>query len=302
MNRVGGTELLLVEIFLPFGRVIVQPDRWLRSVPDIDMVGQREIAEAQFPADAAKRVGQFVLGRDLTDMGDERINLVEHYCLAARRSSASASTGTLAASIVSTPGLGTVARANGLEHVETLTGFKWISRAPGLVFGFEEALGYLVDPGKVRDKDGISAALAALGILMELRTRGVSFEEHRREFVARYGWFGSDQISIRVDDLAEITSAMARVRANIPAAIGGVPVVRWDDLKDGSGDLPASDVVRFWLDGGGRVILRPSGTEPKLKIYLDVAIDDGEPEGRRDRGEELLDRLRDGIDPLLGTR
>ena len=218
---------------------------------------------------------------------------------AARRAASDGRSGSLAASIVSTPGLGTVARVNGLEHIETLTGFKWISRAPDLIYGFEEALGYLVDPDKVRDKDGISAAVAVLDILLQLHRDGIPFEQHRSNLVARYGWFGSDQISIRVTDLSEIGEMMSRVRSRRPESIGGVRVVRSDDLSDGASGLPASDVVRFWLDGGGRIILRPSGTEPKLKIYVDVAVEDGEPAGRPERGEALLAQLREGASALL---
>jgi len=220
---------------------------------------------------------------------------------AARRAASDGRSGSLAASIVSTPGLGTVARVNGLEHIETLTGFKWISRAPDLIYGFEEALGYLVDPDKVRDKDGISAAVAVLDVLLQLHRDGIPFEQHRSNLVARYGWFGSDQISIRVTDLSEIGEMMSRVRSRRPESIGGVRVVRSDDLSDGASGLPASDVVRFWLDGGGRIILRPSGTEPKLKIYVDVAVEDGESAGRPERGEALLAQLREGASALSRT-
>ncbi len=222
---------------------------------------------------------------------------------AAARAEADGRHGTLACSIVSTPGLAAVAASHGLAHRETLTGFKWISRAPGLIFGFEEALGYLVDPDKIRDKDGISAALAALQLFLELRRDGVSFAEHRAAAVERYGWFGSDQISIRVADLSDIAATMQRLRAEPPTEIGGLRIDESDDLLvERDGGIPASDVLRYWLEGGARVIIRPSGTEPKLKVYLDVGVTEGDPVDRADRGAATLAQLRAGAEELVGPR
>lgn len=176
----------------------------------------------------------------------------------------------LACSLVSSPGLQAVAEHYGLDFHSTLTGFKWISRAPGLVFGFEEALGYLVNPETVRDKDGVSAAVAMLGMVSEARGRGAALADLLDEFDATFGSFASDQISVRVDDVSQITGIMAALRARHPEAIGDVAVERVDDLLDGVDDLPPGDVLRLWLADGSRVIVRPSGTEPKLKMYLDV--------------------------------
>ena len=117
--------------------------------------------------------------------------------------------GTLACSLVSSPALGVVARTEGLGFVETLTGFKWISRAPELLYGYEEALGYLVNPDTLRDKDGISAALAVLALFSELKAEGRSFAEHRAAFAERFGAFASGQISVRVADLARIPEITA---------------------------------------------------------------------------------------------
>ena len=176
----------------------------------------------------------------------------------------------LACSLVSSPGLAVVAEHYGLDFHATLTGFKWISRAPGLVFGFEEALGYLVNPETVRDKDGVSAAIAMLGLVSEARGRGASVSDLLAEFDATFGAFASDQISVRVDDVSQIARIMSALRSAPPQAIGAVPVDRVDDLLAGVDDLPSSDVLRFWLTDGSRLIVRPSGTEPKLKLYLDV--------------------------------
>ena len=176
----------------------------------------------------------------------------------------------VACSLVSSPGLQAVAEHYGLDFHSTLTGFKWISRAPGLVFGFEEALGYLVNPETVRDKDGVSAAVAMLGMVSEARGRGATLADLLDEFDATFGSFASDQISVRVDDVSQIAGIMAALRARHPEAIGDVAVERVDDLLDGVDDLPPGDVLRLRLADGSRVIVRPSGTEPKLKVYLDV--------------------------------
>jgi len=207
--------------------------------------------------------------------------------------------GTLACSLVSSPALGVVAREEGLDFVETLTGFKWISRAGGLIYGYEEALGYLVDPEKVRDKDGISAAVAVLGLFSDLKASGRSFAEHRAAFAERYGAFASGQISVRVADLARIPELMARLREDPPREIGGIRVEQVDDFRDGFGPFPPSDILRFHLVGGSRVIVRPSGTEPKLKCYLDTRSDAGAPAERQATADAALAALDAGMRELL---
>lgn len=171
---------------------------------------------------------------------------------------------------MSSPGLQAVAERFGLDFHATLTGFKWISRAPGILFGFEEALGYLVNPETVRDKDGISAAVAILGMIAEERERGQGLADLLREFQDTFGFFASGQVSLRVDDLAVIGRIMGALRATPPEEVGGVAVDRIDDLMTGVDGFPPSDVLRLWLADGSRLIVRPSGTEPKLKAYLDV--------------------------------
>ncbi|MFK4836434.1 phospho-sugar mutase [Microbacterium sp. ZW T2_14] len=199
----------------------------------------------------------------------------------------------LACSLVSSPGLQTVAEHYGLDFHATLTGFKWISRAPGIVFGFEEALGYLVNPGTVRDKDGISAAVAILGMVAEARGRGATLADLLTEFEEQFGAFASDQISIRVDDVSQITGIMTALRARHPQSVGDVAVDRIDDLEQGVDDLPPGDVLRLWLVDGSRVVVRPSGTEPKLKLYLDVRGD-----SRADAAARIT-ALADGARALL---
>lgn len=188
----------------------------------------------------------------------------------AARLAADAGGGSLACSLVSSPGLAAVAERYGLAFHATLTGFKWISRAPDIVYGFEEALGYLVDPHTVRDKDGISAAVAILGMVADARGRGAGLGDLWDEFSAEFGHFASDQISVRVEDVSIIARIMAALRDRHPARIGTVEVTRVDDLLEGADGLPPGDVLRLWLADGSRVVVRPSGTEPKLKLYLDV--------------------------------
>jgi phosphomannomutase len=177
---------------------------------------------------------------------------------------------TLACSLVSSPGLEKIADYYGMGFHETLTGFKWISRAPGMIFGYEEALGYLVNPGTVRDKDGISAAIAVLGIVAEARADGETLADVLAEFRDVFGAYASDQISVRVQQVSEITAIMAALRADLPLHVGDLAVTQIDDFIDGYADLPPGDVLRFSLEDGSRLIVRPSGTEPKLKLYLDV--------------------------------
>ncbi|MDR7185289.1 phosphomannomutase [Microbacterium trichothecenolyticum] len=207
--------------------------------------------------------------------------------------SADGTVASLACSLVSSPGLEAVAQHYGLDFHATLTGFKWISRAPGIVFGFEEALGYLVNPGTVRDKDGVSAAVAMLGMVSEARGRGATLADLLTEFDEQFGAFASDQVSIRVEDVSQIARIMAALRERHPSSVGDVAVDRIDDLLDGVDDLPPGDVLRLWLADGSRVIVRPSGTEPKLKLYLDVR-----GESREDAAARIA-ALADGARALL---
>jgi len=207
--------------------------------------------------------------------------------------------GTLAASLVSSPALAAIAREYRLDYVETLTGFKWISRAGGLAYGYEEALGYLVDPAKVRDKDGISAAVDFLSLVSELAARGLTVADHELAFAERFGAFASSQISLRVTDLAEIGRLMARLRDAPLAQIGGIRVDHIDDFARGFGPYPPGDILRFALDGAARVIVRPSGTEPKLKVYIDASSDQGTPAERRAAADATVATLDAAVRELL---
>ncbi len=198
--------------------------------------------------------------------GDEVGALLASYLLA------SGKPGTYATSIVSSSLLGRLAAAHGRAYAETLTGFKWISRVPDLAFGYEEALGYCVDPEHVRDKDGVSALLLLCEIAAQAKADGRTLPDLLDDLAVEHGLHATDQVSVRVTDLGEIAAAMTRLRADPPAGLGGLDVVGTDDLSAGSPDLPPTDGLRFRLADGARVVVRPSGTEPKLKCYLEVVV------------------------------
>ncbi len=213
--------------------------------------------------------------------------------------------GTYAASIVSSSLLGKLAAAHGQPYVETLTGFKWIARVEGLVFGYEEALGYCVDPEHVRDKDGVSALLLLCEIAAEAKAQGRGLVDLLDDLARIHGLHATDQLSVRVSDLSDIASAMDRLRRTPPTTLGGLAVERIDDLNEGSAELPPTDGLRYRLADGARVIVRPSGTEPKLKCYLEVVIpvEEGEEDGvdaARIAAAGRLDALRSDIKAAAG--
>ncbi|MFB7476149.1 phospho-sugar mutase [Kitasatospora sp. NPDC056184] len=184
--------------------------------------------------------------------------------------------GTFATTIVSSTLLGRIAEAAGLGYAETLTGFKWISRADGLRYGYEEALGYCVDPQGVRDKDGITAALLVAELAATLKRSGRTLGDLLDDLALEHGLHATDQLSVRVEDLSLIADAMRTLREQPPTALAGLTVTRADDLTAGSADLPPTDGLRYHLAGdavrSARIVVRPSGTEPKLKCYLEVVL------------------------------
>ena len=173
-------------------------------------------------------------------------------------------------SIVSSRQLAAMCRAAGVRHEETLTGFKWIGRVPGLRYGYEEALGYCVDPDRVRDKDGVSAALLIAELVATLRAQGRSLVDRLDDLAREHGVYATDAFSVRVEDLSLIGRIMERLRATPLTSVAGVEVARADDLARGDGGLPPTEGLRYYLADDSRIIVRPSGTEPKLKVYLEV--------------------------------
>jgi phosphomannomutase len=209
--------------------------------------------------------------------------------------------GVYAESIVSCTLLERIATDAGVGYATTLTGFKWISTVPDLRFGYEEALGYCCDPEAVRDKDGITASLLMLEMIAALKTQGRGVQDVLDDLARKFGLYATSQLSVRVSDVALIANAMARLRADPPPSLGGRDVVRVDDLEKGVDGLPPTDGLRFTLNGA-RMIIRPSGTEPKLKCYLQVVVPvTGDIKQARAKAQTELDALRASVAEALAS-
>jgi len=230
--------------------------------------------------------------------GDEVGALLAHHLLTQGKK------GVYAQSIVSSSLLGAMAAAAGQPHQETLTGFKWIGRIPGLAFGYEEALGYCVDPDHVKDKDGVSALLLVCELAASMKAQGRTLRDVLDDIARSHGLHATDQLSVRFSDLDEIPATMARLRESPPGTLGGLAVERIDDLSLGTPDLPPTDGLRYVLADRARVIVRPSGTEPKIKCYLEVVVpvsdDDGGVDAARIAAVGRLDAIRSDVQKAAG--
>lgn len=210
-------------------------------------------------------------------------------------------TGTYACSIVSSNILGRQAAAYGQPFEQTLTGFKWIGKIPTLAFGYEEALGYSVAPDIARDKDGVSAIIRILELAAELKAEGRTLLDQLDDIAREHGFHATGQLSVRVEDLQIIADAMNILRTAPPTVLGGLAVERVDDLQDGYNGLPPTDGIYLALEGGARIICRPSGTEPKLKCYLEVVVPvDDSIEVARAEGQRALDAIKKDLAAALG--
>jgi phosphomannomutase len=221
-------------------------------------------------------------------------------------------------SIVSTPMFDEVCEARGARHEATLTGFKWIARAArelevsdqrSFVFGFEEALGSTVGP-VVRDKDGIGAAVAFAEMVALLHAEGRSVLDRIRELSLQHGAWVSHQVSVTRPGAAgqrEIAEAMAVLSDRTPDELGGLAVTAVTDYRTGAEQRPpwlaATDLVELSLAGGGRAMIRPSGTEPKCKIYIDLRADladDGDLAALEADQLDLADRVGNDLARFVG--
>ena len=201
--------------------------------------------------------------------------------------------GVFAQSIVSGSMLARIAADAHLDYEQTLTGFKWIARVPDLAYGYEEALGYCVDPNGVRDKDGITAGLMVAEMAARLKAWNGSLLQVLDDLASEYGVHATRQVSVRVSDLARIPAVMSALRASPPAAVAGIAVASFEDLEQGSTDLPPTDGLRLQLTSGARIIVRPSGTEPKVKCYLQsvVPVVDGDLASARAQADGELEAI-----------
>ena len=201
--------------------------------------------------------------------------------------------GVLANSIVSSSILRKIAAHYNLEFQQTLTGFKWLTKIDDLAFGYEEALGYAVDSKTVNDKDGISAAIKLAQIATDLAKENKTILDLLDEIWTRHGFHATEQISIRLRDISQVGIIMGRLRKDPPEKIASYVVTSIDDLTAPTDGLPPTDGLRIWLDGTIRVIIRPSGTEAKMKCYIEVIEKDSQ------RAQIVLDQLRAPLKELL---
>ena len=225
--------------------------------------------------------------------GDEVGALLGEYITSAGNKS-----GVIANSIVSSSILKKIAQAHSYPFQETLTGFKWIAKIPNLLFGYEEALGYCVDSHSVNDKDGISAALALTQLALNLKKQGKSIDIFLDEIWSKYGYHATKQISVRTTSVDDITKVLGQIRAHVPQSIGEFAVTKFDDLENPSDGLPPTNGVRFFLEGEIRVIIRPSGTEPKIKCYIEV-VRKGEVSAAKADAHRVMDSLDGDLRKLL---
>lgn len=202
-------------------------------------------------------------------------------------------TGTFGNSIVSSSALRKISAHYGIDFQEVLTGFKWLAKIEDLAFGYEEAIGYAVDSDTVNDKDGISAAIFLAQVAMDLKRDGLTISDLLNQVWERHGFHGTEQISIRVSDMSAITRLLAGLRQNPPKEIAGRLVESIDDLAAPQDGLPPTDGLRIWLAGGIRIIVRPSGTEAKMKCYIEVITKTSED------SEVLLNELREPLKKFL---
>jgi phosphomannomutase len=222
--------------------------------------------------------------------GDETGALLAWWILQRRARRSQQPTGVFAQSLVSGSLLENMADDAGMAYEQTLTGFKWIARVPGIVYGYEEALGYCVAPEIVRDKDGISAGLLLVELAATLKSQGGTVFDVLDDLARQHGVHATSQVSVRVSDLDRIGQVMRELRADPPRIVAGSDVTAFDDLEAPVGDIPPADGLRFTLADGSRIVVRPSGTEPKVKCYLQAVepVVDGDLAGAKAVARERL--------------
>ena len=254
----------------------------------------------RFAAAASNSTGDWVTLR-----GDQIGSLLGWWMIERAKLTGSKLSGTFANSIVSSMMLESIAKSAGLPYESTLTGFKWVSRVNNLTFGYEEALGYCVDSNNVSDKDGISAAAMFMEMLAHLKSQGKTLWQVLDELALEHGLHATDQVSVRVTSSDQVDLTMAGIRNTPPTKFGGLQVSSIDDLAVGLRELPKTDAVIIHLAGNdqiqkARVIVRPSGTEPKIKCYLEVVVRGDDLAIAQQTADNELKSLAADARPLLG--
>ena len=254
----------------------------------------------RFAAAVSNSTGDWVTLR-----GDQIGSLLGWWLIERAKLTGSKLSGAFANSIVSSMMLESIAKSAGLEYESTLTGFKWVSRVNNLTFGYEEALGYCVDPDNVSDKDGISAAAMFMEMLAHLKSQDKTIWLVLNELALAHGLHATDQVSVRVTSSDQVALTMAGIRNTPPTKFGDLQVSSIDDLAIGLGELPKTDAVIIHLAGSdqiqkARVIVRPSGTEPKIKCYLEVVVRGNDLGIAQQTADNELKSLAADARPLLG--
>jgi phosphomannomutase len=272
----------------------------LAKKTSVDILLANDPDADRFAAAAPNSTGEWITLR-----GDQIGSLIGWWMIERRKLVDKELTGTLASSIVSSMMLDAIAKSAGLKYESTLTGFKWVSRVVDLAFGYEEALGYCVDPQNVSDKDGISAAAMFMEMLAHLKSEGQTIWSVLDELSLSHGLHATDQVSVRVTSNEQVAVTMSAIRNNPPSELGGLQVSGIDDLAIGFGDLPKTDAVIIHLSGlaqieKARVIVRPSGTEPKIKCYIEVVVRDNNLVNAQQTADDKIKSLAADAGPLLG--
>jgi phosphomannomutase len=232
--------------------------------------------------------------------GDELGFLIAWWLIQKTKLTNTSLKGQMVASIVSSSLVPKMAQANGLKGATTLTGVKWMGHLDELIFGYEEAIGYCTDPDFVRDKDGVSAALRIVEMFTYLKNDNTSAEEILNSIYEEFGVHLTKQLSFRFDSVAKAKEITSKLISNPPSRIGEFSLEKVEDMNKGIDGLPPSTGIRL-LTKNGRIIVRPSGTEPKLKCYLEVTTLPGNPQENRAIAKKELDSLAESVHQLLTT-
>ena len=208
--------------------------------------------------------------------------------------------GQMVASIVSSSLVPKMAQAHGLKGASTLTGVKWMGHLDELIFGYEEAIGYCTDPDFVRDKDGITAALRVVEMISYLKQNNNSVTGILNEIYQEFGVHLTKQLSFRFASVSEAIKITQKLISDSPTKIGEFNVEKVENMNDGIDGLPPTSGIRLTTKNG-RIIVRPSGTEPKLKCYLEVITKPGNPQTNQASAIQELDSLAKSVHQLLTT-